>query len=248
MKTHNLTVRHEFVRPEYSKFWLRGFWERSVVRALNEFFEPGQRQFSMGQVMVEPMFHPTPPRPAEPPMENYHCELRVRRGTGPDVTGVAYNGPDGELCVEVHVPEFPAIEEPPGEYYLCRHFVVTILHEFCHAIPGPCTWRSAPAREARATPVATKDTAQRGRIAPPAPGRGADEPSPLFQCPRCEGLHFNISTEGTLTCANASKFTGFEIRPGGCGWRGGLGRLEACPTPPSILHPPSSPLVPSPFS
>lgn len=44
----------------------------------------------------------------------------------------------------------------------------------------------------------------------------------LFECPKCNGPHFNVGVNGTLICASVSKFTNFECKQGGCGWRGTL--------------------------
>lgn len=53
----------------------------------------------------------------------------------------------------------------------------------------------------------------------------------LFQCPRCQGWHFNVGVDGTLQCVSVTRHTNFEVRQGGCGWRGHAGitltKLEA---------------------
>lgn len=45
----------------------------------------------------------------------------------------------------------------------------------------------------------------------------------LFQCPRCQGWHFNVGVDGTLQCVSVTRHTNFEVRQGGCGWRGHAG-------------------------
>lgn len=52
---------------------------------------------------------------------------------------------------------------------------------------------------------------------PPAHGSAS-----LFQCPKCDGPHFNIGTDGILVCASVSKHTDYKVKHGGCGWRGTL--------------------------
>lgn len=44
--------------------------------------------------------------------------------------------------------------------------------------------------------------------------------STLFECPKCYGLHFNITNGGKLVCSNRSKYTNYELKDGGCGWSG----------------------------
>jgi hypothetical protein len=42
----------------------------------------------------------------------------------------------------------------------------------------------------------------------------------LFQCPTCKGPHFNVNVEGKLVCASVTEKTDYEIKVGGCGWKG----------------------------
>lgn len=44
----------------------------------------------------------------------------------------------------------------------------------------------------------------------------------LFQCPKCDGPHFNVGVDGTLVCASVSQHTDYKVKHGGCGWRGTL--------------------------